>query len=113
MSNPALKHKESMQCEEVSKNSLVNVSVEESKSDTLDIQMDCTKIDEINSEKKDVYEGIISKGISSCRVHDKDCKEVECENHGGAGTGSKLIKGERRHYEDTMAEQRALCLLER
>ncbi|KAH1124905.1 hypothetical protein GYH30_014513 [Glycine max] len=87
-------HKESMQCEEVSKNSLVNVSVEESKSDTLDIQMDCTKIDEINSEKKDVYEGIISKGISSCRVHDKDCKEVECENHGGAGTGSKLIKGE-------------------
>lgn len=87
-------HKESMQCEEVSKNSLVNVSVEESKSDTLDIQMDCTKIDEINSEKKDVSEGIISKGISSCRVHDKDCKEVECENHGGAGTGSKLIKGE-------------------
>ncbi|XP_028228288.1 calcineurin-binding protein 1-like isoform X1 [Glycine soja] len=87
-------HKESMQCEEVSKNSLVNVSVEESKLDALDIQMDLTKIDEINSEKKDVSEGIISKGISSCRVHDKDGKEVEFENHGGAGTGSKLIKGE-------------------
>ncbi|TKY74519.1 Calcineurin-binding protein cabin-1 [Spatholobus suberectus] len=87
-------HKESMRSDEVSKNSLINMSVEESKSDTLDIQMDWTKIDEINSVKKDVSEGIVSKGISSCRVHDKDSKEVECENHGGAGADSKLIKGE-------------------
>ncbi|RDX73277.1 hypothetical protein CR513_47141, partial [Mucuna pruriens] len=87
-------HKESMRCEEVSKNSLVNVSVEESKSDTFDIQMDWAKIDEINLVKKDVSDGIISKGISSYRVHDKDSKEVECENHGSADTDSKLIKGE-------------------
>ncbi|XP_027356067.1 calcineurin-binding protein 1 isoform X2 [Abrus precatorius] len=87
-------HKESMRCEEVSKNSLVNVSVEESKSDMLDIRMDWTKIDEISSVKKDVSEGVISKGVSSCHVHDKDSREVECENHGGAMIDSKLIKGE-------------------
>ncbi|QCE16034.1 calcineurin-binding protein 1 isoform X2 [Vigna unguiculata] len=84
-------HKESLQCEEVSKNSLVNVSLEESKSDTLGVQMDWTKIDEINSVKKDVSGGVISKDIFSCRIHDKDSKEVECENRGGAGTDSKLI----------------------
>jgi len=87
-------HKESVQCEEVSKNSLVNVSLEESKSDTLGIQMDWTKIDEINSVKKDVSEGVSSQDIFFCRAHDKDSKEVECENHGGAGTDSKLIMGE-------------------
>ncbi|KAJ1409794.1 Tetratricopeptide-like helical domain superfamily [Sesbania bispinosa] len=89
-----LLNKESMQCEEVSKNRLVNVSVEDSKSDTLDIQMDGTKIDEVNPVKRDVSEGIISKGISSCKVHDKDSKEAECGNHGGAGTDNQLVKGE-------------------
>lgn len=88
----SLNSKESMRYEEVSKNSLVNVSVEESKSDTVDIQMDWTKIEEINSVKKDVSEGIISKSISSYRV--QDSKEVECENHRGADTDSKLIEGE-------------------
>ncbi|XP_061369574.1 calcineurin-binding protein 1 [Gastrolobium bilobum] len=80
-----LRNKESMRFEEVSKNSLVNVSVEDSKSDTFDIRMDWTKIDEIDPAKKDV---------SSCKVHDKDSNEVECKNHGGAGTDSKLFKGE-------------------
>lgn len=89
-----LQNKESMQCEEVSKNSRVNVPMEDSRSDTLDIRMDWTKIDEINSVKKDVSEGIIAKGISSCKVHDKDSKEVECENHGGAGTDCKLVMDE-------------------
>lgn len=88
----SLNSKESMRYEEVSKNSLVNVSVEESKSDTVDIQMDWTKIEEINSVKKDVSEGIISKSISSYRV--QDSKEVECENHRGVDTDSKLIEGE-------------------
>ncbi|XP_029126725.1 calcineurin-binding protein 1 isoform X2 [Cajanus cajan] len=97
-------HKESMRSEEVSKNSIVNVSVEESKSDTLDIQMDWTKIDEINSLKKDVSEGIISKGISSYRVHDKDSKEVECETHGGAVTDSKFIEGGNELSEDEWEE---------
>ncbi|XP_019417035.1 PREDICTED: uncharacterized protein LOC109328168 isoform X1 [Lupinus angustifolius] len=89
-----LLNKESMRCEEVSQSSLVNVSVEDPKSDTLDICMDWTKIDEINSVKKDVSEGIISEGISSCRVHDEDSKEIECKNRGGVGTDSKFTKGE-------------------
>lgn len=89
-----LQNKESMQCEEVPKNSLVNVSMEDSKLDTLDIRMDWFKIDEINSGKKNVSEGIISQGISSCKVLDKDSKEVECENPGGAGTDCKLLNGE-------------------
>ncbi|XP_004501088.1 calcineurin-binding protein 1 [Cicer arietinum] len=89
-----LKNKESIRCEETSKNSVVNASMEDSKSDTLDFQMDSTRIDEINSVKKDVCEGIISKSISSCKVQSKDSKEVECENNVGAGTDGKLVKGE-------------------
>lgn len=81
--------KESMRCDEVSQSSLANVSIEYSKSDTLDMWGDWTKIVETNSVKKDV-----SEGISSCKVHDKDIKEVECKNHGGAGTDSKFIRGE-------------------
>ena len=87
-------NKESMRCEEVSRNSHVNVSVEDSKSCVLDIRMDWTKIGEINSVKKEVSEGIISEGILSCKVQDKESKEVQCQNHGGGGTDSKLIKVE-------------------
>ncbi|KAF7817092.1 calcineurin-binding protein 1 isoform X1 [Senna tora] len=87
--------KEPVQCEEkVPQNNLVNVSAEESKSYTLDLHRDRPEIVEINSEQKDDFEGIISKGILSCKVHDKDNKEVEEENHGGAGSDSKLNKGE-------------------
>ncbi|KAL2340079.1 hypothetical protein Fmac_008019 [Flemingia macrophylla] len=100
----SLNHKESMRSEEVSKNSIVNVSVEESKSDTLDIQLDWSKIDEINSLKKDDSEGIISKGISSCSVHDKDNKEVECETHGGADTDSMFIECGNELSEDEWEE---------
>lgn len=87
--------KEPMQGEEkVSQNNLVNASREESKSYTSDLQMDPAKIGEISSEQKDDYEGIISKGISSCKVHDKDRKEVEGENLLGAGSDNKFNKGE-------------------
>ncbi|CAL0319261.1 unnamed protein product [Lupinus luteus] len=89
-----LLNKEPTRCEELSQSSLVNVSVEDPKSDTLHIWMDWTKIDEVNSVKKDVSEGIISEGISSCKVHDEDSKEIECKNHGGVGTDSKFTKGE-------------------
>jgi len=56
--------------------------------------MDWTKIDKVNSVKKDVSEGILSQDIFSCRIRDNDNKKVECGNHGGAGTDSKLIMGE-------------------
>lgn len=88
-----LKNKESMRCQEASKNSTVNVTMEDSKSDTLDIRMDWTRIDEITSVKKDVSEGI-SKGISCCKVQNKDSKEEESENHLSSGTDCQLVKGE-------------------
>ena len=88
-----LKNKESMRCEEASKNSTVNVSMEDSKSDTLDIRMDWTRIDEITSVKKDVSEGI-SKGISCCKVQNKDSKEEVSEHHVSAGTDCRLVMGE-------------------
>ncbi|XP_015934967.1 calcineurin-binding protein 1 isoform X2 [Arachis duranensis] len=86
-------NKESLQCEEVSRNSLVNSSAEDSKSDILDVQMDWTKIGELNSGKE-VSEGIISERIASCRVQEKDSKEMVCEDHGGAGTDSGFSKVE-------------------
>ncbi|XP_058785255.1 calcineurin-binding protein 1 [Vicia villosa] len=88
-----LKNKESMRCEEASKNSVVNLSMEDSISDTLDFRMDWTRIDEITSVKKDDSEGI-SKEVSSCKVQNKDRKEVECEDSVVAGTDRKLVKGE-------------------
>lgn len=88
-----LKNKESMRCEEASRNSIVNLSMEDSISDTLDFRMDWTRIDEITSVKKDVSEGI-SKEVSSCKVQNKDRKEVECEDSVVAGTDRTLVKGE-------------------
>lgn len=85
-SNPA--KKEPTQCE----NNLVNVSTEESKTSTLDLQTDCTKLGEIGSEQKDEHGGIISRGISSHKVHDEDSKKVEDDNIGDADR--KLSKGE-------------------
>ncbi|PNY03770.1 TPR repeat protein [Trifolium pratense] len=92
-SSSNLKNKESMRCEEASNNSIVNVSMEDSRSDTSDFRKDWTRIDEITSVKKEVSEEV-SKGISSCKVQNKDGKEEESENHVGAGTDRELVKGE-------------------
>ncbi|MED6192117.1 hypothetical protein PIB30_007294 [Stylosanthes scabra] len=83
-------NKESGKCEEVSRNSLVNSSAEDSKSDILDARMDWIKIGELNSGKE-VSEGIISEGIASCQVQEKDSEEMVCEDLGGAGTGSSFV----------------------
>lgn len=88
-----LKNKEPMRCEEASKNSVVSLSMEDSISDTLDFRIDWTRINEITSVKKDASEGI-SKGVSSCKVQNKDSTEVECEDNMVAGTDCKLVKEE-------------------
>ncbi|WJX42066.1 hypothetical protein P8452_29339 [Trifolium repens] len=92
-SSSNLKNKESMRCEEASNNNIINVSMEDSRSDTSDFRMDWTRINEITSVKKEVSEEV-SKSISSCKVQNKDGEEEECENHVGAGTDCELVKGE-------------------
>jgi calcineurin-binding protein cabin-1 len=92
-SSSNLKNKESMRCEEASNNNIINVSMEDSRSDTSDFRMDWTRINEITSVKKEVSEEV-SKSISSCKAQNKDGKEEECENHVGAGTDCELVKGE-------------------
>ncbi|XP_054788737.1 calcineurin-binding protein 1 isoform X2 [Prosopis cineraria] len=89
------KKKELMQRDEkASQNNVVNVSAEELKTYKLDLQKDWAKIGEMGSEEKDDHEGIISKGILSHKIHNKDSKKVEGDNLGDAGSESKLSKSE-------------------
>ncbi|KAK4274233.1 hypothetical protein QN277_017489 [Acacia crassicarpa] len=91
--NPA--KKEPMQWDEkASQTNLINVSTEESKTYTLDLETYCAQVGEIGSELKDDHEGIISRGISSHKVHDKDSKNAEDDNLGDVGSDCKLSKGE-------------------
>ncbi|KAJ7965908.1 Tetratricopeptide repeat (TPR)-like superfamily protein [Quillaja saponaria] len=80
--------------EKISQNSLVKTSLNESKSDTLDVQMERTKIDEASGVEKDASEELSSKGTSSHKAHNKDTAGVEYGNEGRAVSNCKFNRGE-------------------
>lgn len=88
--------RETTQChEQVSHNDHAKSSLNESRSDTLDVEMGQTKIDGTSAMEKDISEGINSKGFSSNKALDKESAGVECVNQGNDRSDSQFNKGEK------------------
>ncbi|XP_041019240.1 calcineurin-binding protein 1 isoform X3 [Juglans microcarpa x Juglans regia] len=78
-----------------SHNSHAKPSISESRSDTMDVGRDQTRLDETTFMEKDTSEGITSRDISSHKALDKETPGVECGDQSCDGSDGQFNKGEK------------------